>query len=174
MEHTRGGRVAGWAKGDGRMSMGVAKRIAVLVASAMALGGVGSATAQEPEPEPLPPGVPAWNWQQIITSPATVWVCRQRVERHGDSLWRINLVARSKEAQWQVSASAKLQRWPRPRTLDDWSSGILDPGEASKVGRVVGDVDNNDRIAIGAGHRNGPYKGMGLGGVESIRDLNRC
>ena len=67
-----------------------------------------------------------------------------------------------------------MQRWPRKRTLDDWSSGILEPGERSRVGHVVGDVDRNDRIVIGAGHRNGPYKGMGLGGIASIRDLNRC
>jgi hypothetical protein len=110
----------------------------------------------------------------VITSPATVWVCKQRVTRRGDSLWRVRLVAKSKETQWQVSASARLQRWPRKRTLDDWTSGILEPGERSRVGRVVGDVDRNDRIVIGAGHRNGPYAGMGLGGVATIRDLNRC
>ena len=47
-------------------------------------------------------------------------------------------------------------------------------GEASPVGRVVADGDRNDRIVVGAGHRNGPYAGNGLGGEVSIRRLNRC
>ena len=149
-----------------------ARRIAQV--AALGLVAVGATPASARAQEPLPPGVPSWNWQQVITGPATVWVCKKRIERRGESLWRVNFVARSKEAQWQVSASARLQRWPRKRTIDDWSSGILEPGEVSRVGRVVGDVDGNDRIAIGAGHRNGPYEGMGLGGIESIRDLNRC
>ena len=156
--------------------MDFVKRVGLGVALAAVVGGVASpaVVAQDPAPEPLPPGVPSWNWEQVITSPATVWACKQRVERGGEPRWRINFVARSKETQWQVSASARLQRYPRKKTLDDWSSGILEPGEASKVGRVIGDADNNDRITIGAGHRNGPYKGMGLGGMSSIRELNRC
>jgi hypothetical protein len=150
------------------------KRAACVAALALVAVGSVSATAGAQDQEPLPPGLPQWNWQQAIASPATVWVCRQRVTRHGDRVWRVNLVARSKETQWQVSASARLQRWPRKRTLDDWSSGILEPGEVSRVGHVIGDVDSNDRIAIGAGHRNGPNEGMGLGDVTAIRDLNRC
>ena len=149
-------------------------RVVVLAAVAASVLGFGPARAVAQEQEPLPPGVPAWNWQQVISSPATVWVCRQRVERRGQSLWRVNLVAKSKETEWQVGASARLQRWPRKRTLDDWDSGDLEPGQASKVGRVVGDVDRNDRLTIGAGHRNGPYKGMGLGDTTTIGELNRC
>ena len=110
----------------------------------------------------------------MITSPATVWACRKHIKRHGHWKWRFNLVAKSKETQWQVSASARLQRWPHKKTLDDWSSGILEPGEASKVGHVAGDVDRNDQVTIGAGHRNGPFAGMGLGGTTKVRDLNRC
>jgi len=124
--------------------------------------------------EPLPPGVPEFNWEQLITSPATVWACKARVERGGESVWRVNLVAMSKETEWNVSASARFQRWPQKRTLDDWSSGILAPGQVSPVGRVVADGDRNDKIVVGAGHRNGPYEGMGLGGVVSIRRLNPC
>jgi hypothetical protein len=151
------------------------RRIGWLVAVAAMVGGLASpALAQDPPPEPLPEGAPAWNWEQVITSPATVWACKRRVERHGEPRWRVNLLARSKETQWQVSASARMQRFPRTKTLDDWTSGILEPGEASKVGHVIGDADNNDRITIGAGHRSGPNKGMGLGGVSSIRELNRC
>ena len=156
------------------MSARGGKRIGSLIALAVLVGGFATATASAQEPEPLPPGIPAWNWEQVLASPATVWVCKQRVERRGETLWRVNLVARSKETQWQVAASARLQRWPRKRTLDVWSSGVLEPGERSTVGRVVGDVDNNDRLTIGAGHRNGPYEGMGLGDTTSIRELNRC
>ena len=152
----------------------MAKRMAWLIAIALAAVGFASQTAGAQDQEPLPPGLPDYNWQQVIGYPATVWGCRQRVKRHGDSLWRVRLVAKSKETQWQVSASARLQRWPRKRTLDDWSSGILDPGEVSPVGSVIGDVDRNDRLTIGAGHRNGPYDGMGLGGTTEIRDLSRC
>ena len=65
-------------------------------------------------------------------------------------------------------------RHPRKRTIDDWSTGVLEPGAASRVGRVIGDVDNNDKITIGAGHRNGPYAGSGLGDTMTIRDIKRC
>ena len=152
----------------------MARRIAWL-AALVAVGVVAqTARAQDPPPEPLPPGIPAYHWQQLITWPTTVWACRKHIKRHGNWKWRFNLVARSKETQWQVSASARLQRWPRKKTLDDWSSGVLDPGEVSKVGHVAGDVDRNDQVTVGAGHRNGPYKGMGLGGTTKVRDLNRC
>jgi hypothetical protein len=152
----------------------IARRIAWL-AALVAIGVVAqTARAQDPPPEPLPPGIPAYHWQQLITWPTTVWACRKHIKRHGNWKWRFNLVARSKETQWQVSASARLQRWPRKKTLDDWSSGVLDPGEVSKVGHVAGDVDRNDQVTVGAGHRNGPYKGMGLGGTTKVRDLNRC
>jgi hypothetical protein len=151
------------------------KRAGSLAALALVAVGCASATAVAQQDEnPLPPGLPDYNWQQMISRPATVWACKQRVSRHGDRLWRINMVAKSQETQWQVSAGAQLQRWPRKRTLDDWDSGILEPGEVSKVGRVTADVDNNDRLTIGAGHRNGPYEGMGLGDAISIRDLDRC
>ena len=85
-----------------------------------------------------------------------------------------NLLAQSKEPEFKVSASARLQRWPRKRTLDDWTSGILAPGEHSKVGHVIGDADRNDRLTIGAGHRSGPNDGNGLGGTSTIGELNRC
>lgn len=158
------------------MSMSLVRRGAVFVALAGMLVGFAPATAvaQDPPPEPLPAGVPAWNWQQVLRSPVTVWVCKRRVERRGISMWRINFVARSKETEYQTGASARLVRWPRKRTLDDWDSGTLDPGEASKVGHVIGDADNNDRITIGAGHRSGPNEGAGLGDTSPIRDFNRC
>lgn len=150
------------------------KRIVMLVALTAIVGGFAASAAGAQDPEPLPPGVPDWNWQQVLTSPATVWVCKTRVQRRGETLWRVNLLARSKETQYKVGASARLVRHPRKKTLDDWDSGTLDPGERSKVGRVVGDVDNNDRLTIGAGHRSGPNKGAGLGDTTPIRELNRC
>jgi hypothetical protein len=157
---------------DGPMSRGF---VGVLAAAIIATGLTATtAGAQDPPPEPLPAGVPNWNWGQVLTSPVTVWTCRQRVERRGKQMWRVNFVARSKETEYQTAASARLVRYPRKKTLDDWSSGILEPGEATRVGRVVGDADNNDRITIGAGHKSGPYAGAGLGDTSPIRDINRC
>ena len=150
------------------------KRMGLLVAVALLVGVLASPAARAQDPEPLPSGIPSWNWQQILTSPVTVWACKQRVERRNNPAWRVSFVARSKETEWQTAASARLQRYPRKRTLDDWSSGVLEPGAVSRVGRVVGDVDNNDRITIGAGHRNGPNEGAGLGDTMTIRDINRC
>ena len=121
----------------------MARRIAWL-AALVAIGVVAqTARAQDPPASirnPAHAGLPAYHWQQLITWPTTVWACKKHIKRHGNWKWRFNLVARSKETQWQVSASARLQRWPRKKTLDDWSSGVLDPGEVSKVGHVAGDV----------------------------------
>jgi len=150
------------------------KRMGLLVAVVLLVGVFASPAAEAQDPEPLPPGIPSWDWQQLLTSPVTVWACKQRVERRNKPAWRVNFVARSKETEWQTAASARLQRYPRKRTLDDWSSGVLEPGAVSRVGRVVGDADNNDRITIGAGHRNGPYEGMGLGDTMTIREIKRC
>ena len=89
--------------------MSVAKRtgwrVALLAALPLVAVGSTSASAGAQDREPLPRGVPDWNWDQVITSPATVWVCRRRVTRHGESLWRVNIVAKSKETRWEVSAS---------------------------------------------------------------------
>ena len=150
------------------------KRMGLLVAIALSVGVLAAPAAQAQDPEPLPSGIPSWNWQQLLTSPVTVWACKQRVERRNRPAWRVSFVARSKDTEWQTAASARLQRYPRKRTLDDWSSGVLEPGAVSRVGRVVGDVDDNDRITIGAGHRNGPYEGMGLGDTMTIREIKRC
>jgi hypothetical protein len=146
----------------------------LLVAVALLVGALVSPMAQAQDQEPLPAGVPSWNWQQLLTSPVTVWACKKRVERRNKPAWRVNFVARSKETEWQTAASARMVRHPRKRTIDDWSSGVLEPGAVSRVGRVVGDVDNNDKITIGAGHRNGPYAGAGLGDTMTIRDIKRC
>lgn len=150
------------------------KRIGLLAAAVLSIGVLAPPAARAQDPEPLPPGVPSWNWQQVLTSPVTVWTCKQRVERRKQPVWRVNFVARSKETEWQTAASARLQRYPRKRTVDDWSTGVLEPGAVSRVGRVVGDVDANDRITIGAGHRNGPYEGSGLGDTTTIREIKRC